>query len=337
MSKVLVIPDIHGSWLQNLKVIRESKDSVDYVVTLGDYVDDWEETANGEPMRDGFLQLVEMARAEPDKFRICLGNHDHAYLTKQPCSGHHHEYAQMYRKMFMDNIDIIRPAVLIDGVLFSHAGVSQVWFNRACCYYNKKHRWDKVPEDVMAEYNKWTYSDSHINEIYFGGRVFSLVNPENEQGKKDLKEYRKIQDCIRNKIDEAFNEVAKYSYEAIRSYAFTVKKLEMIFRDNLDSLGHCGWSSSGDSPGESCLWIRPNSLLRDNWPENIKCQVVGHTEYGLKKWKWNRHKLIICDNHEHDCAFVLDTENIGEFEKVKYKPNPKYNPRLNEALLRALI
>ena len=76
--KVLVVPDIHGSWSQALAFIRDNKDSVDKVVTLGDYVDDWDDDINGKPMQEGFLQLIEMARSEPNKFHLCLGNHDHA-------------------------------------------------------------------------------------------------------------------------------------------------------------------------------------------------------------------------------------------------------------------
>ena len=69
--KVLVVPDVHGSWNKALAFIKANKDKVDYVVTLGDYVDDWEDSINGKPMQEGFLQLIEMARAEPNKFRLC--------------------------------------------------------------------------------------------------------------------------------------------------------------------------------------------------------------------------------------------------------------------------
>ncbi len=332
-----MIPDVHGAWTQTLKTIQANKDKVDYVVTLGDYVDDWEEKDNGEPMQKGFLELIKMARAEPDKFRICLGNHDHAYISSQTCSGHHFEYEKIYYKMFMDNLDIIHPAVLIDGVLFSHAGVSQHWFNKACGYYNERHKFDKVPKKLKAEYDKWCYNYHHINEVYFDGRVFSLVNAETEQEQKDIDYYRKVQMQCHDKMNELYDEMMKHRKDKFRSYKFTVEKLEQLFRDDIDSLCHCGYSSSGDSAGESCLWIRPSSLLKDNWPGNLKCQVVGHTELGLKRWMWNKHKLIVCDNHEHDCWFILDTENIGEFEKVKYERNPMYNMRSNEALLRMLL
>lgn len=335
--KVLVVPDIHGSWEQALKFIKENKDKVDKVVTLGDYVDDWDDAINGEPMHKGFLELVTMARAEPDKFRICLGNHDHSYISDQNCSGHHYEYEEMYAQMFLDNLDIIHPAVLIDGVLFSHAGVSQHWYNRAVSWYNERHKYDKVPLKLLKEREKWEYNNRHINEVYFDGRVFPLVNMKTEQEIADEKEYRKIQEDISDHIKDVYNRMQKYVGRGM-SYTFSVENLRKIFIDDFNSLCHCGYSSSGDSPGESCIWIRPSSLMKDNWPGHLKCQVVGHTELGLRKYKWNKHKLIVCDSHEHDCGFILDTENIGDdFEQVRYEKNPMYNMRSNEALLRMLL
>ena len=58
--KVLVVPDVHGSWNQALAFIKANKDKVDYVVTLGDYVDDWDDDINGKPMQEGFLQLIDI-------------------------------------------------------------------------------------------------------------------------------------------------------------------------------------------------------------------------------------------------------------------------------------
>ena len=335
--KVLVVPDIHGSWSQALAFIRDNKDSVDKVVTLGDYVDDWEEHLNGKPMQEGFLQLIDMARAEPNKFCICLGNHDHAYISSQTCSGHHFEYAEMYSEMFKQNMDIIYPAVLIDGVLFSHAGVSQHWYSRTIAWYNDKHKMDKVPNELKCEYNKWKYNYNNIEEVFFDGVIRSLVNPKTKEDEDYIKEYHEKQAYAKKMMDNAYAAMEPYFKDTFSS-TFKVETLKAILDEDTEYFCHCGYSSSGDSPGESCIWIRPSSLLQDNWPGHLKCQVVGHTELGLKKFKYRTHKLIVCDNHKHDCGFILDTENIGDdFEKVKYEKNPYYNMRSNESLLRLLL
>ena len=62
ITKVLVIPDIHGNWKEALKFIKNNKDKVEKVVCLGDYVDDFDESLNGKVMIDGFRELTELAK-----------------------------------------------------------------------------------------------------------------------------------------------------------------------------------------------------------------------------------------------------------------------------------
>lgn len=309
--KVLVVPDIHGDWEQAIDYISKNKDSVDKVVTLGDYVDDWEDELNGMPMVKGFTKLVKMARKEPDKFVILLGNHDHSYISDQSCSGHRYEYADMYIKMFMDNIDIIYPAALIDGILFSHGGVSQKWYRTQVDYYNNKCKYDFVPKDILTKYNDLVYKSWHIEEVYFDGTIRSLVNPKTEEDKQYIEEYHNIRIKIQKEIDETFEEMSKFFKNTIDE-KFSTKNLKDIMLSNINRLCHCGYSSYGDSSGESVLWIRPHSLINDEWPEDVKIQVVGHTEIGLTKIKHEDKKLIVCDNKNHDCFYVLDTKNIDD-------------------------
>lgn len=313
--KVLVVPDIHGAWKNIIPYIKEHKDLVDKVVTLGDYVDDWDESLNGAPMISGFSTLVKMARAEPDKFCICIGNHDHSYITNQSCSGHHFQYAPDYYKMFTDNLDIMHAAVLLDNVLFSHAGVSLDWYHSLLRTYNVAHEKDFVPKELKDELNKWLYEDKNINTLYFDGRIFSLVTARTPEEQKDIDDYRAIQTNIREHINDCCKRMESYYKDTIKSTSFSVETLDKIFHEKPAFLESIGWSPSGDSRGECCLWIRPRSLLGDSWPR-VKCQVVGHTELGLMQITHNRHKLIICDNHEHDCAFILDTKKLGNFEKI---------------------
>lgn len=320
--KILVLSDIHENWSFNLSFIKSNKDSVDYVVTLGDYVDSFKEDLNGFTMQQGFLKLIELARAEPEKFRIILGNHDHSYISRQSCSGHYIQYAKMYEKMFTDNLDIIYPTVLIDRVLFSHAGVSLQWYEKVVGFYNDKYKYNFVPKRIMSEYKRWDYNNRNIEKVYFNGEVKSLVIPKNEKDKEYIKEYYKYRDFTRENLEKVYKEMTPYFKNSL-PMKFSVNNLRKIMLDDLNSLCHCGYSSTGDSSGESCLWIRPNSLIKDRWPKGIKCQVVGHTEIGLKKFKYGQHKLIVCDNRTHNCGFTLDTENIGEdFEKLEF-PKPK--------------
>ena len=100
--KILVIPDIHGNYAAALQNIQDHKDEVDKVVWLGDGVDDFNENLNGQTMIDGLNKLIEFKNNEPNKFELLLGNHDLSYLAQtrngECVSGHHYEYADMYKK-----------------------------------------------------------------------------------------------------------------------------------------------------------------------------------------------------------------------------------------------
>lgn len=92
-------------------------------------VDDFDETLNGINMITGFKKLCELKRAEPEKFEILIGNHDLSYISDPHVSGHHYQYSADYRRMFMENIDIMNVCIEIEGWVFSHAGVSEKWYN----------------------------------------------------------------------------------------------------------------------------------------------------------------------------------------------------------------
>mgnify|MGYP002623915860 CR=1 FL=1 len=167
--KILIIPDVHGNWTETIKFIEDNKGSVDKVVTLGDYVDDFDEKLNGENMINGFKKLCELKRAEPEKFNICIGNHDLSYISNPHVSGHHWEYALDYRKMFFDNIDIMDIIVKIDDWYFSHAGVSEKWYNFFVKGAEKNNKgnyfriipaeeWEEVKGDPVKEMNKLFHS-----------------------------------------------------------------------------------------------------------------------------------------------------------------------------------
>ena len=91
--KILIIPDVHGNSKETIEFIENHKDSVDYVVSLGDYFDDFDESLNGLNMITGFKKLCELKKAEPQKFKICIGNHDLSYISDPHVSGHHWQYA----------------------------------------------------------------------------------------------------------------------------------------------------------------------------------------------------------------------------------------------------
>lgn len=144
--KILIIPDVHGNWFKTVKYIKAHKYWADKVVLLGDYVDDFDISKHGLPMINGIKEVCSMAREEPEKFEILLGNHDYQYIVGAKYSGYNPKYRVDYQKVFMDNIDLFKIAVELDGWVFSHAGFSSTWCT--------KHG---INSDIFGEFEKKRY------------------------------------------------------------------------------------------------------------------------------------------------------------------------------------
>lgn len=322
MSKILCIPDIHGNFKNALKNIYDHKDEVDYVVTLGDYVDDFDESLNGKVMIDGFNELCNLARNEPNKFRIVLGNHDCAYLSEtrqgNNVSGHHWDYHDDYHKMFIDNLDLLHPLVIIDDVFFSHGGLNLNWYEFIVGDFNRKARLNTIPLDLLKKQKEMEYKLRHINEEHFDGMVFSIVD-----GSERAQKYLEIEGQLKEQQRVLFEEYEKLSSDIITDDMKEdyVKVLDLIlntktykfdytqYESGADFFNHCGWDAYGDSVGESITWIRPISLMKSEWPK-CKCQIVGHSECGYEVMEKDDKKLFILDSPDHDKYYIFDTDNL---------------------------
>lgn len=123
MSRVLCIPDSH----LKIEVIENGleladKLMCDTVVLLGDYVDEWDST--DDDYRDMILYLKTLLRKRPGVVPL-LGNHELSYLGFK-CSGYNDSVAEEVRAAFENDMRFLF-AVAIDGVLYSHAGITQSW------------------------------------------------------------------------------------------------------------------------------------------------------------------------------------------------------------------
>lgn len=128
MSRVLVVPDAH----LKTETIEKGLELADlfmatHVVLLGDYFDNW------SAPRVDYIKMAEylkkMLKVNPNVFPL-LGNHELSYLGF-PCSGYSKEAADVV-KGCIENDKRFWTCVAIDGVLYSHAGVTDGWVR-----YNK--------------------------------------------------------------------------------------------------------------------------------------------------------------------------------------------------------
>lgn len=149
MSKVLVIPDIHlkPRLFDRATAILESGQA-ELTVVLGDLVDDW---GKGEKI-DLYQETLNRAILFAQKFpqtRWCWGNHDISYILGLNQSGYSYQAAPTV----IDGIKRLQKAVksslrivhYIDNVLFSHAGVTDIFAQRFA-------RYDDTLEAINSRY-----------------------------------------------------------------------------------------------------------------------------------------------------------------------------------------
>jgi hypothetical protein len=136
--KTIVIGDIHGEiwWKDILK-----KEVPDEVIFIGDYFDSFH-----IPVADQIINFNEIMNIEEDygvkKVVRLIGNHDFHYLHNEAmCSGFSHSRKDQLFYLINGCIDKLQMAYEKDGVLFTHAGVTETW-----CVRND------IQEDASSEY-----------------------------------------------------------------------------------------------------------------------------------------------------------------------------------------
>lgn len=151
MSRILVIPDIHlKPWIFDM-ADQVAPVSYDYIVVLGDLVDDWGKGNDLEAYRGTLNRAAEFA-SEHDEAFWCYGNHDVSYLWEQMESG----YSFQARETVIDGITKLEKIVedryrfvhKIDDVLFSHAGLTETFVLHSCGYHVSDI------EDILAKVNR---------------------------------------------------------------------------------------------------------------------------------------------------------------------------------------
>ncbi len=130
--KVLSIGDVHGRtyW----KSIEPSK--YDKIVFDGDYCDQYPPMTDDQILRN-LKDIIEFKKTYPDKVVLLLGNHDihYKFLNEgyDGWSGFRPSMAAMLNFLFKENEDLFQIAFQIDNYLWTHAGVTNGWYE-----YNKK-------------------------------------------------------------------------------------------------------------------------------------------------------------------------------------------------------
>lgn len=125
--KYVVIGDIHGhdSWKE---ILKREKD-YDKVIFLGDYLDSFTKKPEAQ-----LRNLQDIMNLDDKKTIRLLGNHDYHYVRDSVdvrYSGYNHTTCALCKDDLLEAIKNKKIKILhVDrNVIFSHAGVSQYWFD----------------------------------------------------------------------------------------------------------------------------------------------------------------------------------------------------------------
>jgi hypothetical protein len=123
--KHIIIGDLHGrdTW-------REvSVKKYDKVVFLGDYVDSF--TISNLAIYENLKDIIRLKKRNPNKIVLLLGNHDiqYLYFPRYQCSGFRPTMQNQLTSLFNNNKDLFQIAYQKGNYLFSHAGITNSWYN----------------------------------------------------------------------------------------------------------------------------------------------------------------------------------------------------------------
>ena len=135
MIKRIVLGDMHGH-IDHVKDIYDYE-KPDEVIMLGDYLD-----SGSVLLKDqykAFDELIKMKEnhKDPNKFILLIGNHDFHYMyDRASYSGYsnntwvtmHHTLMKLFERKKMQFIYVDK----INNIIYSHAGISNIWFNEHC-------------------------------------------------------------------------------------------------------------------------------------------------------------------------------------------------------------
>lgn len=127
-QEIIVIGDIHGEscW----KEIVERHPGEKYIF-LGDYCDPYNQDLFEDDVLNNLSQIIKFKQEHRDNVILLLGNHDMQYIddTAELCSRYMVRINNEIEELFKENKDSFQKIHSEGDLLFTHAGISQNWFN----------------------------------------------------------------------------------------------------------------------------------------------------------------------------------------------------------------
>ena len=130
MSKLIIIPDVHGRsfWKKTVEEYPEEE-----FIFLGDYLDPYpQDGVSVDEAFEGLQQIVALKECRPDKVTLLWGNHDLHYLYPELEGARFDSVnAERNQTFFRKHRELFQIAaereVAGKRYLFTHAGVGRLW------------------------------------------------------------------------------------------------------------------------------------------------------------------------------------------------------------------
>lgn len=164
MSKVLVIPDVHlkpDMFDKADKII--SSGMADNAIQLGDMLDDFGEEYNISLYEKTLHRAIKFYKDHPGSL-WCCGNHDFGYLYAYygPRESGHSVMAGPFVRPLLEKLPL-QNMHIVDGVIFTHAGLTQTWMDYMSSQY-MKHDFPDTEEKILRLVNELSRPDDMWKE-----------------------------------------------------------------------------------------------------------------------------------------------------------------------------
>lgn len=171
IKKFIAVGDIHGRdvW-KKININKYEK-----IIFAGDYVDG--PLSDGEVIKN-LQEIIQLKRDNEDKVILLAGNHDIQYMfwdvtVPFQCSGYRPNIQHILTALFNEIPEYFQAAYQIDNFLFTHAGITNGWYN-----YCKE-----IIEEYQNKFKTKTLADT-LNLIFRSKdmRILHLVSYHGNRG-----------------------------------------------------------------------------------------------------------------------------------------------------------
>ena len=176
MANNLVVGDLHTKIdiLEKAISYFDNDSSIERIIFLGDYVDDWNKPP--EASYNLLTRLIAFKKAYPDKVILLLGNHDFSEWMggKFKCSGFNPVIHTIVKSLFDENEELFQLAFSDDKYIYTHAGITSSWVKDIQLIDNLYLPLNSNKPDEWANYLNWVFRER--NNDLTAHKIFNTLS-----------------------------------------------------------------------------------------------------------------------------------------------------------------